>query len=246
MRNLNAIDRMTIRQRPAGMPVMYQSWQKLLFIHWPLPPESLRPHIPPQLEIDTYDGFAWIGITPFTVRDARPVFFPPIPFLSDFDEVNVRTYVHYDGVPGVWFFSLDASSAFAVFGARTAFHLPYYTARMSLKEEGDQIFYRSRRLRSTPPSELEASWVKGEMMGEAAPGSVDFFLAERYCLYAVEGQDLYRARIHHVPWKLQKARLISFRSTMLQAQGLPTPAGTPLLHYSEVQDTGIWPIKKLT
>jgi uncharacterized protein len=242
----SGVDRVTIRKRPAGMPIMYQSWCKLLFMHWRLPPELLRPHVPPQLEIDTFDGDAWIGVTPFTVRKARPPFLPPLPLLSAFDEINVRTYVHYKGVPGVWFFSLDASSAMAVMGARAAYHLPYYTAEMRLKEEDGRILYQARRLSSPQPVQFQGAWKKGEMVGEAAVGSLEFFLVERYCLYALEGDDLYRARIFHPPWKLQRAELISCHSTMLEGQKLPKPDGAPLLHYSEKQDTAIWPIHKVS
>lgn len=115
---------------------MHQSWGKLLFMHWQLPAEALRPFIPARLSIDTFRGQAWIAATPFTVWDARPVFTPPLPWLSDFHEINVRTYVHLDGVPGVWFFSLDANSLVAVLGARTFFHLPYHVAQINLAQEG--------------------------------------------------------------------------------------------------------------
>ena len=243
----DGIDRVSIRQRPALLPIMYQSWRKLLFMHWKLPPELLRPHIPNRLEIDTFDGAAWIAITPFIIRNNRPFFLPPLPLLSNFNEVNVRTYVHFKGVPGVWFFSLDADSALAVLGARTGFRLPYHTARMSFKEEDDQIFYTSRRRASSAQTPvLEASWRKGEMIGEARLGSLEFFLVERYCLYAGSGRHLYRARIFHPPWRLQRAELMNFRSTMLEAQGLPKPAGNPLLHYSEILNTAIWPLKKVS
>ena len=225
---------------------MYQSWNKLLFMHWQLPPELLRPLIPDRLEIDTFDGSAWIAITPFVVRNARPVFLPPLPWLGDFNEINVRTYVHFDGVPGIWFLSLDADSILAVLGARATYRLPYHFARISFREEGDQVFYTSSRAVSSPlPAEFEACWRKGEMLGEAEPDSLEFFLAERYCLYAANGTDLYRARIFHQPWKLQKAEMISYRSTMVESQGLLTPAGDPLVHYSEGMDTAIWPLKTM-
>src|SRR4051794_5637104 len=128
------IDRLSIRNRPPGHPVMYQTWGKLLFLHWPISPNRLRPLIPSRLEIDTFRGTAWIGITPFTMWDIRPAFFPAIPGISTSHELNVRTYVHLDGVPGVWFFSLDAGNALAVLGARLFFGLPYYDARMKLDE----------------------------------------------------------------------------------------------------------------
>lgn len=225
---------------------MHQSWQKLLLMHWKLPAELLRPHIPERLQIDTFDGHAWIAITPFIVRNARPAFLPPLPLLSAFEEVNVRTYVHYDGVPGVWFFLLDANSMLAVLGATTTFRLPYRYANISFREYGDRILYTSNRAGSpAKPVQLEVSWRKGKMLGEAVPESLEFFLAERYCLYAADGETLYRARIFHAPWKLQEAELLSYRSTMIEAQGLPKPAGTPLLHYMERLDTAIWPIKKI-
>ena len=247
MEQQGGIDRVSIRQRPGSLPVMYQSWRKLLFMHWKLPPELLRPHIPNRLQIDTFDGQAWIAVTPFIIRNLRPVFLPPFPWLSDFNEVNVRTYVHYDGVPGVWFFSLDADSVLAVAGASTAYRLPYRHARIRFREEKDQIFYSSRRIAyPVPPADLELSWRKGEMLGEVEPDSLEFYLVERYCLYAVDGSEVYRARIHHPPWKLQRAELVSFRSTMLERQGLPRPAGEPLLHYSEIQDTAIWPLQKVS
>jgi len=112
---------------------MYQSWGKLLFLHWPVTAESLRPLIPKPLVLDTFDGTAWIGITPFTMWDVRPVFLPSLPFLSESHELNVRTYVYLDGIPGIWVFSLDANNTIAVWGARLAFHLPYFNARMSLE-----------------------------------------------------------------------------------------------------------------
>lgn len=247
MTQQGGIDRLTIRQRPRSLPVMYQSWRKLLFMHWKVPPELIRPHLPDRLQIDTFDGFAWIGVTPFIVRNLRPVCLPPLPWLSDFNEVNVRTYVHHDGVPGVWFFSLDADSLLAVAGASATYRLPYRHARIRFREEKEQIYYSSRRIfYPNEPAELELSWRKGEMLGEAEADSLEFYLVERYCLYAAAGTDLYRARIHHPPWQLQRAELIKLRSTMLEAQGLPGPAGEPLLHYSEIQDTAVWPLQKVT
>jgi len=113
---VNDSDRLLVRVRPPGLPIMYQYWDKLLFLHWPLPSESLRPLIPEPLAIDTFDGAAWVGITPFTIWGVSPAFLPPIPVLSESHELNVRTYVHLDGVPGIWFFSLDASNAVAALG----------------------------------------------------------------------------------------------------------------------------------
>src|SRR5215208_5984323 len=120
------IDRLSVRSRPTGWPIMHQTWDKLLFLHWPLPPESLRALIPTRLVLDTFEGNAWVALTPFTMWGIRPTLLPPVPWLSASHELNVRTYVHLDGVPGVWFFSLDASNLLAVLGARLGFHLPYF------------------------------------------------------------------------------------------------------------------------
>jgi uncharacterized protein YqjF (DUF2071 family) len=239
------IDRLSIRTRPAGWPMMYQSWGKLLFLHWPVSEEVLRPLIPGRLHIDTFESQAWIGIVPFTMWGIRPPFFPPLPLASQCHELNVRTYVHLDGVPGVWFCSLDASSRLVVWGARTAFSLPYYHAQMGLEQNGEVIHYHSRRRHaSTPPAEFEATWTSGEVLPEAQPGSLEYFLVERYCLYTERQGRLYRARIHHPPWQLCRASLSSLASTMVEAQGLPTPSGTPLLHaQGRPQHAKVWPLK---
>lgn len=239
------VDRLSIRERPDSLPIMHQNWGKLLFIHWPIEQEALRPLIPKRLTIDTFEGEAWIAITPFTMWGVRPTFTPPVPFLSQLHETNVRTYVHLDGVPGVWFFSLDANSTLAVMGARTLFHLPYYNAEIELDETDGVIDYSLSRT-DEPHAELETSWAKGEPLPEAEHGSLAFFLTERYCLYAEDSSgQLYRSRIHHAPWPLQEAKLLALRSTMIESQGLPAPEGEPLLHYAEELAVDIWPIEKV-
>src|SRR4028118_1160406 len=144
---IEVVDRLSIRARPSGIPIMHQRWGSLLFMHWPVPAELLRPLIPEPLVVDTHEGLAWVGITPFTMWGVRPAFAPPLPFLSESHELNVRTYVHLDGVPGVWFFSLDAGNAAAVLGARVAFHLPYFRARTSLERRERRLYFSSRRVR---------------------------------------------------------------------------------------------------
>jgi uncharacterized protein YqjF (DUF2071 family) len=239
-----AIDRLSIRARPRGWPIMRQHWGKLLFMHWPIEAERLRPLIPDRLSIDTFEGSAYIGVVPFTMWGVRPTFTPPVPGLSAFHELNVRTYVHLDGTPGVWFFSLDAESALAVWGARIFFHLPYFKARMSLKEQEQTILYSSRRThQGAPPAEFDATWTIGEALAQAsAPNSIAFFLTERYCLYAAHRAKLFRCRIFHPPWPLQQASLTLHRSTMIESLGVQTPAGDPLLHYAEALQVDIWPL----
>ena len=240
------IDRLSIRERPDGLHITRQTWGKLLFMHWRLPAEVLRAHVPAQLEIDTFDGDAWIAVAPFTIWDMRASFLPPVPGLSQMHELNVRTYVHYKGVPGVYFFSLDASSALAVFGARTFFLVPYFTADMSLRQEGDSITYHSRRTHADAPAAVfDGRWTFREKLPESQPGSLEFFLTERYCFYTVSGESVYRCRIHHAPWRLRAATISPFKSTMIESHLLPTPKGKPLLHYSEELTVDVWTLEKV-
>ncbi|HEV7377944.1 MAG TPA: DUF2071 domain-containing protein [Pyrinomonadaceae bacterium] len=247
-KQLTDLDRLAIRVRPEGQPIMHQDWGKLLFMHWRIREELLRPLIPERLQIDTFDGSAWIAITPFTMWDIRafPPYLPPVPGLSSMHELNVRTYVHLDGVPGVWFFSLDANGSVAVITARTFFHLPYFNAEMSLEESGKTIVYSSSRTEhDAPAAEFDATWKIGETLPYSHPGSLEFFLTERYCLYAAHKQKLYRCRIFHQPWPLQKAELSTLSSTMIESHGLPTPEDAPLLHYAEEISVDIWPITEI-
>ena len=251
MKDLNSDDRSRkpddeLRQvKRLGQPLMHQTWGKLLFMHWRIDEKLLRPLIPGPLEIDTFDGSAWIAIAPFTMWDIRafPPFIPPIPGLNSAHELNVRTYVHYKDVPGVWFFSLDCNSSVAVLGARTFFHLAYYNSEIKLEQDGKVIDYASRRT-DDPPAAFEASWETGDTLPFSHPGSLEFFLTERYCLYSEDNGKLFRSRIHHQPWPLQKAELISFESSMIESQGLPSPKGEPLLHYCEKLSVEIWSLEK--
>jgi hypothetical protein len=242
-----AIDRLSIRARPRGWPIMRQQWGKLLFMHWPISADLIRPLIPRRLTIDTFDGSAWIGVVPFTMWGVRPAFAPPVPGLSAFHELNVRTYVHLDGVPGVWFFSLDAESALAVWAARAFYHLPYFNARMRLKQQGRTILYTSHRTHArAAPAEFEAAWIiKDALQPASEPGSLTFFLTERYCLYAAHRDRLFRCRIFHPSWPLQEASISSYRSTMIESHGLPTPEGEPLLHYAEALRVDIWMLREV-
>ncbi len=225
---------------------MRQYWGKLLFIHTAIEADVLRPLIPAQLSIDTFDGKAWIGIVPFTMWGIRASFLPPIPGTSAFHELNVRTYVHYKGLPGVWFFSLDAASSLAVWGARTFYYLPYFNAEMSLGQEGNSIEYHSVRQDDRgAAAQLDATWTIGAPLAQARPGSLEFFLTERYCLYAHHQNQLYRSRIFHQPWPLRSAALDSYQSTMVESLGIDEPKSEPVLHYAESIGVNIWPLRKV-
>ena len=159
----------------------------------------------------------------------------------------MRTYVHLDGVPGVWFFSLDASNALAVWGARLAFGLPYCRARMRLQAGHADLHFTSTRVHpAAPPARFEATWAGGAALPAPPPGSLDFFLVERYCLYTVHGGRLYRVRIAHRPWPLRRVERLAFTSTMLESHGLPTPPEAPRPHaQGEPIRVGIWPPERL-
>jgi uncharacterized protein len=243
----SVVERLAARERPGGSPVMYQSWGNLLFMHWEVSAKALRKHVPRRLEIDTFEGRAYVGVTPFKLWGVRPVFTPPLPLVSEFLEINVRTYVHFDGVPGVWFFSLDANSLVAVTGARTLFRLPYFHSRIRMDEQDAKTRYTASRDDSAgAAAEFEATWEVGTGRPAAEPGTLDFFLVERYCLYTADGEDkLYRVRIHHAPWPLRDARVRSHRSSMMEAAGLSKTSGEPLVHHGGPVDVEVWPLEEV-
>ena len=240
--NSHQIDRASASTIPPGRPAIYQSWGKLLFMHWPVPVESLRPLIPSQLEIDTFNGQAWLGVVPFTMWNIRPRFTPKVPVLSKAHELNVRTYVHYKGFPGVWFLSLEINQTLGNLIGRHIFYLPYHRATIKLDQNDQTIHYDLTRWSKSPSAKFTASWSIGEELPQTQPDSLEFFLTERYCLFAEHKSRIYRSRIWHQPWPLQQATVHEFRSTMAEANGLPSPTGEPLLHYAESLSVGIWPL----
>lgn len=246
----DAVDRITATRRPGGSPVMIQTWSHLLFLHWRVPHAALRPLIPAGLEVDTFDGHAWVGLVPFTVSGARPRFLPPLPFVSHFHEVNVRTYVHrHGGEPGVWFFSLDASNSLVVEAARRLYKLPYRYAQIDFevqeKEEAPQaarplrIGFVSRRVAGNPP-DLDVRYGPGDLPRAATPGSLEHFLVERYILYSADSDGLHRARVHHEPYPLQPGVVDHLRESLVASAGLQRPEADPLVHYAAGVDVEIW------
>jgi uncharacterized protein YqjF (DUF2071 family) len=221
---------------------MTQRWHDLLFAHWPVPVAQVRPRVPGALSIDTYDGEAWVGVVPFRMTNVRPRFTPPLPWLSAFAELNVRTYVTRDGRPGVYFFSLDAANPLAVAAARIWAHLAYFTADMSVQRDGAWVHYASRRTHpGAPPAELIASY---RAIGPAAAperGSLADWLTGRYALYSADRRGrLYRVEIDHAPWPLQPAEAEIQVNTMAAAQGIALPDRPPLLHFARRQDVRVW------
>ena len=235
------IDRLALRNRPSGIPILHQRWSRLLFLHWRLAPQDVRPLVPAALQLDLDEGAAWVGLTVFNVSRMRPTLLPPIPLLSDGEEINLRTYVHRDGVPGLWFFSLDITNALAVWGARLAYRLPYYRARMEAHAQDDRVSFRSERTHpGAPTATFDAAWQLGEPLPEAQPGTLEFFLVERYALWSGAAAQLH-ARIRHRPWPLRRATASHVRSTLLEAAGLPAPKEAPLLHAQAFPfDVDVW------
>lgn len=237
---------------PSGPWVMFQRWVDLLFAHWPVPVDVLRSMIPPSLAIDTFEEQAWLGITPFGMRSVHPRYLPPLPSLSYFPELNVRTYVINrvgdELKPGIWFFSLDAGNVIAVWAARLGYLLPYFHAEMRSRRVGDGIMYTSRRKHpGAPQAQFVASYRPIGEFYHAPRGSLDYWLTERYCLYTTDRRGrLYRGEIHHLPWPLQRAEAEIGTNTMARAVGIRLPDTPPLLHFSRRQDMVAWYLRRVT
>jgi hypothetical protein len=222
---------------------MAQRWSNLLFAHWPIPTESLRARVPSSLQLDLFEGQAWVSVTPFHLTHARPRGLPRIPGLSDFPELNFRTYVTRDGKPGVYFFSLDAGSRLAVEGARAFYHLPYFKARMRIERSRDGwLHYRSDRTDGrAAPAAFSARYARRGAVTRARPGSVDHWLTERYCLYAVDRTGrIRRAEIHHRPWELHPAECAIEVNTIAAAAGLTLEGPPARLSFSRALDVVVW------
>jgi uncharacterized protein len=221
---------------------MVQRWHDLLFAHWALPPEKIHPLVPRQLELDTFEDKAWVGVIPFWMSGVRFRGIPPIPTASTFPELNVRTYVRAPqepDKPGVYFFSLDAASALAVLGARAGAGLPYFCAEMKAESAGGEIRYRSIRRQSPRGANLLASY------GPIGPVSstkteLEKFVTERYCLYVVRSGIVHRIQIHHLPWPLQPAEAEFEKNTMAAIHGIELPPEKPILQFSKFLEVYIF------
>ncbi|MFX3635661.1 MAG: YqjF family protein [Candidatus Pristimantibacillus sp.] len=232
-------------QRPWPAPtkswIMKQSWRDLLFVHYPVKHETLRPHIPMELEIDTYDDYAWISIVPFLMSGIRFRGTPAIPVISQFPELNVRTYVKSGDKPGVYFFSLDAMSALAVFFGNTFFHLPYVYSKMSMDRQADQRFvYES--IRSGGIHKFKGSYRPVSKVYQAIEGSLDYWLVERYCLYSKGNNQLYLSEINHEPWQLQNVEYEIIENSVVHLPEINI--GAPYCaHYCKRIDVHVWPLE---
>ncbi|OAI43063.1 hypothetical protein AYO41_02980 [Verrucomicrobia bacterium SCGC AG-212-E04] len=215
--------RLAERVAPAGRPVMYQAWENLLFLHWKWDPAEIQRTLPPGLTLDVHDGAAWLGVVPFFMRAIRPALLPPVPWLSYFLELNVRTYVcDEDGRPGVWFYSLDCNRSIAVWLARARFHLPYEHAAMHAARGGGVVDYHSRRRGAQGMSHF--AYRAAAEPAEAAPGSLDFFLVERYRLFAAARGVIRSGRVHHAPYLVAPATVEACSTDLILLNGFSDPA----------------------
>jgi uncharacterized protein len=238
------VRRQLIERQPPGRPapVMFQRWLHLLFLHWSLSPEVVQKTLPQGLQVDTFEGKAWIGIVPFFMRGVRPAGLPAFPGISNFLELNLRTYVRdLSGRPGIWFYSLDANQPLAVCFARAAFGLPYEFATMVATISDRGIDYRSQRAGQN--RSLRYRYRASRKLGEAGLGTLDFFLVERYRLFAHRRGDLFTGRVHHSPYQLSEASVAEADPALFAMDGFETPAA-PSAHalYSERVDVSIYPM----
>lgn len=231
-------------QRPWALQM---SWRDLAFLHWPIAPEEIRAVVPEPLEVDTFDGQAWIGVVPFRMADVRLRLAPPVPTAADFEELNVRTYVRSGERAGIWFLSLDAASRLVVRGARFTCNLPYFHAAMAARRSGEKIEYRSRRThRHAPAAEFSGRYWPTGPVAPAWHGSLEHWLAERYCLFTVgRGDKVFQLDVHHRRWPLQPGAAEIGTNTMAEAAGVSLPAQPPLVHYAAKLDVLAWPPMKI-
>ena len=242
----NERQRLAVRARPVGRPAMYQQWRDLLFLHWEYPLEAIQATLPKELHADTFAGKAYLGIVPFFMQHVRPRFFPAVPGVSHFMELNLRTYVHDEaGVPGVWFYSLDANQRLAVAVARRFFHLPYEHAAMeSSRTKSGAIHYSSTRAGRSKPTVFE--YAPGAELPAAEPLSLEFFLIERYRLYASANGRLYRGAVFHEPYPLCLAEATAWDECLLLLDGFPATGRQPdHIIMSPGVDVTVFPLERL-
>jgi hypothetical protein len=233
---------------PPGRWRVAQRWNDLLFAHWPLPASAIAPFIPAGLEVDTFQGSAWLGVMPFWMDRVQLRGLPPIPGARGFPDLSLRTYVREErsGTPGVCCLSLEASNLLAVAAGRALYRLPYHWAEMRLKQQTEREFsFFSRRHFSSRPVLFKARY-RGlgptHKLAESRAGSLEYFLMERYCLFSSNrAGELIRAHLHHASWPLEEAEAEIERNDLAAALGIQLPNQKPVLHYSRQLAVYVWP-----
>ncbi|MEO0446796.1 MAG: DUF2071 domain-containing protein [Verrucomicrobiota bacterium] len=228
---------------PDEQPVMRQRWEDLLFLHWKIPVPELESRLPPGLHLDTFEGSAYLGIVPFLMRKVYPVPLFPVPWISDFLELNVRTYVlGPDGIPGVWFFSLDANQPIAVEVARRWYSLNYRHAAMtSIVTEESARDYRCRRLGEREQARFTYPLPHSQTTALAEPGTLEFFLLERYLLYAWSPQkvQLFRGRVAHEPYRFSQIHAETISAAPARWEGFDASVSAPPCHQAVAQAVNV-------
>ena len=248
------LDRIAPTHKPTDNPVGWQNWRRLLFVHWRVPVAQVRSLIPASVELDTWDGEAWVAVVPFAMERVRPWWSPPVPGVSWFLETNVRTYVHHKGVPGVWFMSLQASNTIAVLAARAGWSLPYFRSTMSFTRAGNSLRYTGRRRWPQPAGAgYDIAATVGPRIqqtgtpGHAAPGTLEHFLAERYYLFTTNKSGrLLRGQVHHTPYPLQEACVENWSDGLLASHGIVPSADPSHVAFSEGVDVAIHGLRDVT
>jgi uncharacterized protein len=239
-RQAHVLDDVEQRPWPASQNpwAQAQSWVDIAFLHWRVDPAELQRLIPGSVELQTFDGVAWLGITPFLLSGLRLRGLPPLPGVSTFPELNVRTYVTRDDKPGLWFFSLDVGSTLVGEAEKRLYRLPYHRAQMRYVREDDFVHHESARAGAA----FSASYRGVGELFDAEPGSLEEFLTDRYCVYTEDGGRVYRAELHHRRWALQRGEAHVDLNTMAP---LPLPKDEPHVLFSPRQDVVIWPLAEL-
>jgi uncharacterized protein len=242
--------RLRMREKPDRVPLMHQTWRSLLLLHWEWDAFDIQRRLPEGLFVDTHEGKAYVGISPFFLENLRPILVPALPGISHFLELNVRTYAFdRSGRPGVWFFSLDCNQWLAVQAARRVFHLPYQWAEMQADESSGKVEFTSRRKNTDAANTTTFSFAPADQrVNMASPRSLEFFLAERYLLFsrAQRTGKLYSARVHHAPHPLVNVTLEKWDQHMLELNDLVTAARPPDHQMLSLQvDTTIYSIEEI-
>lgn len=241
---LGIIDRVSPALRPSGRNAGTQRWRDLLFVHWAVDERTLRAAVPTELELDSFGGRYYVGVVPFLMRDIRAAWMPGFSAMN-FLETNLRTYVIFDGRPGVWFFSLEASNRLAVAVARAVWKLPYHHATMHAARDEDRVQYDSVR-RDGSKAGLSVDFEIGAALGPSEPGTLEHFLLERYLLFSKRGERVYEGQVHHPPYPAREAQVLSMTESLVELAGISKlPDAEPLVHYSEgveVEVFGPWPV----
>jgi uncharacterized protein YqjF (DUF2071 family) len=226
---------------------MRMTWTQALLLHWPLPAKAVRRLVPDELEVDTFDGKAWVSILHYRVKGVRPIMGPSIPWFSSFLQIDLRTCVRHNGEPGVYFFSLDASNPVAVWLARTVFRLPYFRAEMQLRRKGESFRLSCMRThQGARNAEFECLWTPREPLPATERDDLIPFLTERNRLFASHAGRVLTCTVHHEPWPLRRARLAALETTFFEATGLPEPDEPPIAHHADGLGLEIWPLRDIS